>query len=57
MAEEACCCAYFQKVIDPGLCYDLQMILGGFIKASALPEVTFDKAELSECCKECKHAL
>ena len=57
MAEQICYCAYFQKLIDPGLCYDIQMISGGYIKASVLPEVTFDKEELSEYCKECKHAL
>ena len=50
-------CSYLEEYIDDGLCYDLQMITGNYIKPSALPEIKIDKAKCAKCCFECKYSL
>jgi len=47
-------CPYLKEYIDEGSCLDLQLIGGGYIKASALPEMQIDKAQASRCCKKCR---
>lgn len=46
-------CAYLNELIDEGLCYDIQMISGGYILPSALPELKINKASALECCASC----
>ena len=48
-------CPYLERYIDEGLCYDMQMILDGYIKKPALPEIRIDKLQLSECCSKCNY--
>lgn len=48
-------CSYINKDIEEGMCYDLQMISGGYIKESALPELKINKQELYEHCSKCKY--
>ena len=48
-------CPYMQKQIEPGLCYDMQMISGGYVSASALPDVKLE--ELQPYCNNCEHRL
>ena len=55
MPEQEYYCVYLKKPVDPGLCYDMQMICGGFINPSALPDITLDKEDLFKCCNECKY--
>lgn len=50
-------CPYLEEYIDDGLCYDLQMITGNYVKPSALPEISIDKEKCSKCCSECKYCL
>ena len=50
-------CSYLEEYIDDGLCCDLQMITGNYIKPSALPEINIDKEKCSRCCSECKYNL
>lgn len=50
-----CHCPYLHDFIDLGMCYDLQMIALGYIKATALPEFELDNAALKLCCAECIH--
>ena len=50
-------CSYLEEYIDEGLCYDLQMITGNYIKPSALPEINIDKEKCANCCAECKYNL
>lgn len=50
-------CPYLQKQIDPGLCYDMQMISGGYVSASALSDVEFEKEELQPYCNNCEHRI
>lgn len=50
-------CSYLQEYLDPGYCYDMQMIVEGFIKRKVLSEIHIDKTKLSECCSSCKHCL
>ena len=50
-------CSYLEEYIDEGLCYDLQMITGNYIKLSALPEINIDKEKCANCCAECKYNL
>ena len=50
-------CSYLKEYIDEGLCCDLQMIAGGLIKPSALPETEIDKEECIKCCEECGYSL
>lgn len=47
-------CPYLKEYIDEGCCYDLQMILGRYIKESALPDTKIDKMQLSDRCSKCK---
>ena len=47
-------CPYLREYIDEGCCYDLQMILDGYIKNSALPGIKVDKTQLSKQCQNCK---
>ncbi len=47
-------CPYMKEYIDAGCCYDLQMILDGYIKESALPDIKIDKSQLSAHCSKCK---
>lgn len=46
-------CSYLQEYIDEGLCTDLQMITGDYIKSTALPEIKIDKEKCTECCEKC----
>jgi hypothetical protein len=55
--SEYCYCSYLEKYIAEGLCYDLQMITGNYIKPSALPEINIDKDKCAKCCAECKYSL
>ena len=48
-------CSYLNKNIEEGMCYDLQMISGGYIKESALPELKINKQELYKHCSKCKY--
>ena len=57
MPEERCDCPYLNKEIDPGLCYDLQMIASGVINPSALPDITIDSTQILLCCKNCEHNM
>lgn len=50
-------CSYLEQYIDGGFCYDLQMIVGGFMKPSVLPELTIDKENCSNHCSKCKYCL
>lgn len=50
-------CSFLEEFIDDGLCYDLQMIIGNYIKPSALPEINIDKEKCARCCSECKYSL
>lgn len=50
-------CSYIEEYIDEGLCYDLQMITGNYIKPSALPKIKIDKEICAKCCFECKYSL
>lgn len=53
---ERCDCPYVQEYISMGLCYDMQMVAYGYIKALALP-ADIDKELLLNCCKDCVHRL
>ena len=50
-------CDYLQQMIEEGDCYDLQMIAGGAIKPSALPEFRVDRRMAREICEQCQHRL
>ena len=50
-------CAYLNRNVDEGLCYDIQMISNGFIKPSALPDIKIDKAVALKVCEGCRHKL
>ena len=50
-------CSYLEGYIDDGLCYDLQMITGNYIKPSALPEIKIDKEKCAKSCFECQYSL
>jgi len=50
-------CPYHNEFIDPGLCCDMQMILTGYIKSTALSDLHIDSTELEKCCTECQHSL
>ena len=49
-------CPYLQEYIAPGLCYDMQMIKGGYIKKSAL-DIQIDRDALEKHCTDCKNQL
>lgn len=55
--SQYCYCSYLEQYIDNSFCYNLQMIAGGFIKPSAIPEITIDKVKCSEHCFDCEHSL
>ena len=50
-------CAYLDEYITEGMCYDLQMIAGGFIVPSSLPEIVIERKICRRCCDECEHAM
>lgn len=50
-------CGYLKKEIDEGLCYDIQLISGGYILPSALPDVKIDKALAKATCGVCSGGL
>ena len=50
-------CPYLKEFIDPGLCYDMQMVSYGYVKSTALYPVEIDTIELGKCCGECKYKL
>ncbi|MBE6606725.1 MAG: hypothetical protein E7635_06785 [Ruminococcaceae bacterium] len=50
-------CSYLQDYISLGLCYDMQMIRGGYIKQSVLPDIHIDNENLDKCCVDCKNQL
>ena len=50
-------CPYFEQYIDKGFCYDLQMIIGGFVSPTVLPEVKIDKVQCAKHCATCKYIL
>ncbi len=52
-----CYCAYANKFIEPGYCYDLQMVACGFIKRTALSEPEICITQLQKCCEDCSHKL
>ena len=54
-SDQAIYCPYLSRHIDEGLCYDLKMILNGFIKESVLPEIRIDKKQLDEHCFRCQY--
>ena len=57
-AESECVyCAYLQDYISAGCCYDMQMIKGGYVKQSALPDIQIDKEKLEKHCADCKNQL
>lgn len=56
MLEQEFYCTYLKKLIDQGLCYDMQMISEGYIKPSALPDIDIDREKLLKCCSNCKHS-
>ena len=55
--EELCYCPYLQDYIDPGYCYDLQMVSCGLMEQSALPDIKIELDQLKEHCKKCTHRL
>lgn len=55
MSEKKNYCIYLKKLIDEGLCYDMQMISEGFINTSLLPDIDIDKEKLLKCCNMCTH--
>lgn len=57
MKEELVYCPYRKERIDPGLCYDLQMIAGGYITPEALPDAKPDASRLQRCCQGCAHEM
>ena len=50
-----CHCPFLHDFIDIGMCYDLQMIAFGYIKATALPELEIDYDKLQLSCANCIH--
>ena len=50
-------CSYMKQYIDVGLCHDVQMIMGGYIKASTLVDIAIDKEKCSDHCSKCKYSL
>ena len=48
-------CAYLNKKIEEGLCFDIQMIAGGYILPSALPDIVIDKTAAQTVCEQCRH--
>ena len=50
-------CAYLQEYISAGCCYDMQMIKGGYMKPSALPDIQIDREALEKHCADCKSQL
>lgn len=48
-------CDFLEEYIDSGYCYDLQMIVNGMKKPSALPELFIYKEKLGNCCAVCKY--
>ena len=46
-------CSYLKEEIDPGLCYDIQMIRYKSIKPSALPDIELEYEVLDKCCEKC----
>lgn len=57
MESEYHLCPYCEEYIPMGLCYDMQMINGGYITPSALPDMELDRARLSTSCDGCAHKL
>lgn len=55
MNEQHFYCAYLKKAIDAGLCYDIQMIVTGHIKPSALPNINLEYESLNNCCRNCRY--
>ena len=52
-----CFCSYLEEYINEGMCCDLQMISGGYINPSALPEIVIDKEMCKRYCAECENNL
>lgn len=50
-------CEYMREYIQYGCCYDMQMIGGGYISQSALPDIPIDREKLEKCCADCKNRL
>ena len=44
-------------MIDAGDCYDIQMISGGDIKPSVLPDIRIDRQKAHEACEQCQHRM
>lgn len=50
-------CDYLNQSIDEGLCYDIQMVSGGYIKPSALPDIRVDALNAAEACGSCRYKM
>lgn len=50
-------CNVLQEYVDEGHCIDIQMIGGGYIKKTALPDVDIDFSESESKCKECRYGF
>ncbi len=48
-------CPYLEMHILEGLCYDMQMIAGGYMKPLTLPDVEIDKERMRKCCDACQY--
>ena len=56
LGDETHFCEYLKSEISEGLCTDIQMIFGGYIKASALPEIKID-GEAASFCEVCPYRM
>ena len=57
LLPEECYCPYLQKIVEEDLCYDMQMIAGGYVKPDVLPEVEIDKTVLLVHCNQCNRCF
>lgn len=48
-------CLYLDKNIHSSLCYDMQMVVKGYIEPAALENASVDKCELIKACNSCKN--
>ena len=56
-SENMLSCSYLGRIIDEGLCCDIQMIANGYILPSALPDIEIDKSMALKACETCEHKL
>ena len=55
--KEYCYCTYAGQYIEPGYCYDLQMVASGYIKRAVSPEPDICITQLQKCCEDCMYTL